>query len=398
MQNQITPIIDTISYDETIQNMFSNNLYSDEYIFYACMISKCNIYFIDDLDSPAGVSFNDSYNLYINLNKFKEYTLIERMAILKHEMLHILNGHLLYRNENKKLKNWNIATDCSINQLINSQHLPKNCITPDYIEKEINMKIKRQEPSEYYYELLNNLKDEYEFKDVDKHSTWELTSSESSEEIQKEITKNMIEESMQDSMNIIGEYPNNCSNWLKLYSNKSQINWKLELKNNLKISTKLPTIYRRNRRLPNRIDLKGSKRNKKDNILYIIDSSGSVNNKDFKELNSEIINLCKQINKEIISIQVDSEASEPEILTKNSNKIERKRDAGTFLSKGLEKADEHKLDYDTVIVSTDGYLMNDDIENFKKIKKKIIFLISKRGTVDYLNKTKYKLFKIIKLI
>lgn len=377
MQNQITAINNTISYDETIQNMFSNNLYSDEYIFYACMVSKCNIYFIDDLNSPAGVSFNDSYNLYINLNKFKEYTLIERMAILKHEMLHILNGHLLYRNENKKLKNWNIATDCSINQLINSQHLPKNCITPDYIEKEINIKIKRQEPSEYYYELLNNLKDEYgfhkfhEFKDVDKHSTWELNSSESSEEIQKEITKNMIEESMQDSMNIIGGYPNNCSNWLKLYSNKSQINWKLELKNNLKISTKLHTIYKRNRRLPNRIDLKGSKRNKKDNILYIIDSSGSVNNKDFKELNSEIINLCKQINKEIISIQVDSEASEPEILTKNSNKIERKRDAGTFLSKGLEKADEHKLDYDTVIVSTDGYLMNDDIENFKRIKKKL---------------------------
>lgn len=398
MQNQITPINNTISYDETIQNMFSNNLYSDEYIFYACMVSKCNIYFIDDLNSPAGVSFNDSYNLYINLNLFKEYTLIERMAILKHEMLHILNGHLLYRNENKKLKNWNIATDCSINQLINNQHLPKNCITPDYIEKEINIKIKRQEPSEYYYEILNNLKDEYEFKDVDKHSTWELNSSESSKEIQKEITKNMIEESMQDSMNIVGKYPNNCSNWLKLYSNKSQINWKLELKNNLKISTKLPTIYKRNRRLPNRIDLKGSKRNKKNNILYIIDSSGSVNNKDFKELNSEIINLCKQINKEIISIQVDSEASEPEILTKNSNKIERKRDAGTFLSKGLEKADEHKLDYDTVIVSTDGYLMTDDIENFKKIKKKVIFLISKKGTVDYLNKTKYKMFKIIKLI
>lgn len=398
MQNQITTINNTISYDETIQNMFSNNLYSDEYIFYACMVSKCNIYFIDDLNSPAGVSFNDSYNLYINLNKFKEYNLMERMAILKHEMLHILNGHLLYRNENKKLKNWNIATDCSINQLINSQHLPKNCITPDYIEKEINKKIKRLEPSEYYYELLENLKDVYDFKDIDKHSTWDLNDSESSEEVQKEVTKNMIEESMQDSMNIVGKYPNNCSNWLKLYSNKTQVNWKLELKNNLNTSTKIPTIYKRNRRLPNRIDLKGTKKNKNDSILYIIDASGSVNNKDFKDLNSEIIGLCKQINREIIAIQVDSEASEPEILNKNTTKIERKKDAGTFLSKGLEKADEHKLKYDTIIVSTDGYLMTDDIENFKKIKKKVIFLISKKGTTNYLSKHKYKLFKIIKLI
>ena len=134
-------------YDETVQNMFSNKEYNEDYIFYACMLSKCNIFFTEGFDAPAGVSFSGNYNLYINLKLFSNYNLTERIAILKHEMLHILNGHLLYRNENKKNKKWNLATDCAINQLINPGHLPKDCITVEYISSLVKKNVKKLEIS-----------------------------------------------------------------------------------------------------------------------------------------------------------------------------------------------------------------------------------------------------------
>ena len=125
--------------------MFSNSSYENDYLFYACLLSNCTVVFNEYMGAPAGVSYNNcSYKLHINPIKFNVYTLEERLAILKHEMLHILNGHLLYRHEDtRNHKNSNIAMDCAINQLINLGHLPKNCILPEVLEKELSKKIKR---------------------------------------------------------------------------------------------------------------------------------------------------------------------------------------------------------------------------------------------------------------
>lgn len=367
--------------------MFSNSLYSHDYLFYACMVSQCNIAFDEQLPSIAGVSYsNGSYKLYINPIKFNELTLVQRLAVLKHEMLHILNGHLLYRREESRNHyNWNLATDTSINQLINSNHLPSSCVTTEYIEELIKSKVKKLEPSEYYYELLNNSKVNMQSLDssenIDNHKSWELSSTSDSIESQKNITTEMIEESKEITQRTIGEFPNEYSKWIKINKNEYRVNWKKYLKSLIKTNTKIKTIFKPNRRLPGRMDLKGSKKDKTINILYIIDASGSVKDSEFRELNSVLISLCSQYNIKITSIQVDSEASEPEILTKNTEIIERKRNAGTFLSSGLIKAEEHKLKYDTVIVSTDGYLSSLDVSEFIKINKKVIFLISKNGSV-----------------
>lgn len=385
-------------YNQTIQNMFSNSSYSHDYLFYACMVSQCTLVFDEKLDAPAGVSYNNcSYKLYINPLKFNEYTLLERLAILKHEMLHILNSHLLYRKDQMpNHKNANIAMDCAINQLIDSQHLPKNCVTPKYIETIIGKKVKKLEPSEYYYYLLQENQEKSDEIDFDAHCSWEYSDSEESIETQKNITTEMIEESKEITLKTIGEYPNEYSKWLTLNKNDSKVNWKKLLKSYIKTNTRIKTIFKPNRMQPDRMDLKGSKKDKTVNILYIIDASGSVKNSEFKKLNSEIISLCSQFNLKINAIQVDSEASEPEVLSKNTQLIERKRNAGTFLSVGLDKAEEHKLKYDTVIVSTDGYISANDLDNFKKINKNIIFLICSDGS-DTIFKSAGSKIKSIKI-
>lgn len=362
--------------------MFSNSKYENDYLFYACLLSNCTVVFNESMEAPAGVSYNNcSYKLYINPITFNTYALEERLAILKHEMLHILNGHLLYRHEDdKNRKNANIAMDCAINQLINLEHLPENCILPEVLEKELNRKIKRLEPFEYYYELLNNSEDNSENTNTDSHESWELSDSEDSIETQKNITTELIEDAKDLTLRTIGVYPNEYSNWLKINKNETKINWKKYFKSLIKTNTRRKTVFKPNRRMPDRLDLKGAVKNRTSELLYIIDASGSVKNSEFKELNSVIINLCAQYNIKINAIQVDSEASEPEILTKRTELIERKRNAGTFLSAGLRKAEEHKLKYDTVIVSTDGYIGSQDLNEFKKINKKVIFLICKNGS------------------
>jgi hypothetical protein len=116
--------------DDTLAAMFSNPDYFEDYLFYAHMIGMCSIKINKKLDSCAGVQFDiDHYNLYINpfskwveakdvkdnikiqmsnvdfkiedgkkmvriMKGFDDYIVTERLAILKHEMLHILYNHV----------------------------------------------------------------------------------------------------------------------------------------------------------------------------------------------------------------------------------------------------------------------------------------------------------------
>src|SRR5574344_105662 len=112
------------SYHEAVQNMISNLNYQDEYILYAAILGKCTLKKIEKGNYPAAVSYSknsSTYILYINPELFDKYSLENRMAILKHEVLHIVNGHLTHRIQGKNIdrKKANIAFDCTINQLRN---------------------------------------------------------------------------------------------------------------------------------------------------------------------------------------------------------------------------------------------------------------------------------------
>lgn len=400
------------SYNEAIQNMISNINYQDDYILYAAILGKCTLKKIEKGNYPAAVSYSkdsNTYRLYINFELFDKYTLENRMAILKHEVLHIINGHLTHRIQGKNIdrEKANIAFDCSINQLINPEHLPSNCVTVVYIQQLISPfsseKVKYNEAAEYYYNLLESVPTELIPK-TDNHSG---DSNESDSEtcisncdevsdIQKKTTHDMIEEAI-DEIGGIGSGTLDYEKILNLHKVKSKISWKNLIKAHLK-NNKTKTIHKLNRRQPKRLDLKGYKANKeKSKVLYIIDSSGSVSDSAFKKLNSEILSIHNQANVEIVSIQVDTTASEPEILTKNTKKITRRKGAGTFLSAGLDKAGECKIKYDMVIVSTDGYLYSSDIKRFADNKVLTIFLISPKGSDSVFKDKKYKNIKFIKL-
>ena len=159
--------------DETLVNGFSNIDYMGNYCFYFHILAQCKIVLTDKVNIAA-VNFKDTkYNLFINPDKFNKYPLEQRLGILKHEMLHIIYGHIFRFPNQDNIDNHkaNIACDCAINQEINPKHLPNGAIYPKIIEddfkkKGINIIIPKNLNAEQYYDLLVDNKESAENTDT----------------------------------------------------------------------------------------------------------------------------------------------------------------------------------------------------------------------------------------
>jgi predicted metal-dependent peptidase len=384
------------------------------YIFYAYMVGQCKVIFSKEIDT-AGVRFNNThYELYINPDFFESLPINQRMGVLKHEMLHILNGHCIdnLRIKTKNHQVANIAYDCANNQLIKKEDLPEGAIYPEFIEKLINKKVLKNQNAEYYFDLIKeemqcqgqgfdndsdsdsndselNPNEKIDAKVIDNHDIWRK--SEGNQEVAKSVTAKMIENAQKGTLKNNGDLPSNIDKWIKIYKNNSQVNWKKLLRNivsNKKIG-KRPTIMKKNRRFPHRDDLYGSAKDVTFDLLVVVDVSGSMSDKAIANVISEVKNVCKLTGTEATLIQIDTEAKEPEKLTNKITKFHRKACGGTNLYPALDKAKEYKVNYDAIIVLTDGFIDYKDIEEFKETKKKVIWLIEPNGQIlDEMNEGK----------
>jgi len=370
------------------------------------MVGQCSIKIEHELPAPAGVSFSlDHYNLYINPDQFDEYTLKERLAILKHEMLHILYNHVVGRIETRNPMGWNISTDCALNQHIDKTHLPDKCILPEALSKIYDIDVPVNQSSEFYYELLkektnqSNKSDSGEQSEepeqFDSHETWAQSTGD--KDLQKDLTKKMIEKAQTETIKSKGTVPVSCSEWLNLHSRKSEVNWKQVLRGilgNKKVGSR-STIMKNDRRFPHREDLRGKTKDRIFNLLVIADVSGSMSSEAIISTLMEVKHICDITKTGIDLIQVDTQAYAPEKLLKKTKVFSRKGAGGTYLSQALEKAKEHKIDYQAVVILTDGGLFGDDITKFSELKKKIIWLVEKHGTIsEKMNSGRMQSFKL----
>ena len=94
-----------------------------------------------------------------------------------------------------------------------------------------------------------------------------------------------------------------------LKNSKGELPWNLYLKKLMGTveSNKKKTITRRNRRQPNRLDLRGELRNHKAEIAVAIDISGSISDEEFKQAVKEVLAIVKNYNHEITIIECDNE-------------------------------------------------------------------------------------------
>lgn len=404
--------------DSTFAAMFSNPTYNMSYQFYAHMVSQCAVVIDNELPAPASVHFHhDHYVLTINPTIFDNEPLNIRLGIIKHEMLHILNGHIKrfkdlipdFEEHSNKIKHslfkrFNIGADCAINQFIDYRHLPKNVITPESLTVLLKKDVPKNKTSEFYYHLLEDISDDSDDSDdsdgngdnaqngedgssgglpdtLDDHSKW--GESVGDETLQKVITKKMIEQSNYQTIKGRGTVPSQLSNWLEIHNIKTEVNWQQQLRKivgNRKVN-KRPTIKKRDRRQPWRRELRGKTKDRMFDLLLVADVSGSMSDNAVLHTFAEVRKICDLTKTPCKLVQIDAIAYPPEELKKSTSLIKRKGNGGTDLFPAIKMANDHGVQYDAIVIMTDGGLYSGEIDKFRSLKKRIIWLVEPHGQI-----------------
>jgi len=389
--------------EEAIVQMITYNYSSNESLmWYGHLVTQCEIKRDLNMPSPAGVRFKfNKYEMFINPLMFGLYSTDEQIAILKHEMLHIINLHIV-RQKDRDHKKWNYGTDISINQLI--PNIPVDGLQPEKFGFEKNLN------AEQYYDMIPTnyegssedgegegessgscsssgqgdgegngsgsgepqdgdddvIDNEQKLKDmiakalnaaqegmVGDHGKWQ--ESEGDEQAAKEITRQMTETATNKSR---GMSPSECDQAIQMLKMKEQINWKKELRRivgNRKAFTKL-TIKKNDKRFPGRKDLRGKTKNHVADILVILDVSGSMSDEEIMYGLNEIKAIAEKAGAGVKIMQVDTEPKIVEDFDPKAKEFSRRGYGGTYLWPAVEMAVEKKIRFDAVVMITDGYI------------------------------------------
>ncbi|MGL5755879.1 MAG: vWA domain-containing protein [Paraclostridium sp.] len=346
-----------------------------------------------DISSPTAVNFKDAkYVIYFNPIIFLDLNLKQMETTIKHEILHILSMHLIRGKELKGKYSTlaiNMAMDIVVNKYLNN--LPPYAVTLENVNVKYNLKLDPYETFEYYVEKLQT---ELDLQEVDEdgeeddsnqsddvqteynpektHDIWK-DSSEVDEKTLKEFTEKAIGTSQKGTT---PEYLNSII--LSLKNSKGELPWNLYLKKLMGTveSNKKKTITRRNRRQPNRLDLRGELRGHKAEIAVALDISGSISNEEFKQAIKEVLNIVKNYNHEITVIECDNEIRRVYKVKSVKDVKERlKRRGGTKFNPVFEYANNKNINL--LVYFTDG--KGEDKLQVRPRGYKILWVISGRG-------------------
>lgn len=372
-------------------NKVNLSLMEDKDNFYGYFLFKMEKAIRFDMTSATSVNFKGAkYVIYFNPIIFLELNIKQMETTIKHEILHIVSQHLMRA---KELKNKysvlavNMAMDVVVNQYLD--YLPSYAITLEYVNNKYNLKLEPYKTFEYYLEKIQLELDLQEHDDegeevdsneniavkfdIEKtHDLWD-----ESDEIDKNTLREFTEKILDNSQK--GSIPNYLEDMIKsLKNSKGEIPWNLYLKKLMGTveCNKKKTITRRNRRQPNRLELRGELRGHKAEIAVAIDISGSISDEEFKQAIKEVLNIVKNYKQEITIIECDKEI-------RRAYKVKSIKDVkqrittggGTEFSPVFEYANTKRLNL--LVYFTDGK----GEEKLKVIPKgyKVLWVISGRG-------------------
>lgn len=277
-----------------------------------------------DISSPTAINFKGAkYIIYFNPLIFLNLNIRQMESTIKHEILHVVSMHLVRAKEIKGRYSTlaiNMAMDIVVNKYLNN--LPPYATTLEQVNLDYSLKLEPYETFEYYLEKIqteldlmepddegveddsnNNGDIETEYSPEKTHDIWE-DSNEIDESTLKEFTEKFIDSAQKGS---IPSYLDKLISQLK--NSKGELPWNLYLKRLMGTieSNKKKTITRRNRRQPNRLDLRGELRGHKAQIAVAIDISGSISDEEFKQAIKEVLTIVKNYNQEITIIECDDE-------------------------------------------------------------------------------------------
>lgn len=334
-----------------------------------------------DISSPTAVNFKGArYVISFNPLLFLNLDLRQMESAIKHEILHIVSGHLLRAREFKgscSALALNMAMDIVVNTYLD--HLPPYAVTLERVNSYYTLNLLPFNSFEYYAEAIQtafdlleadeDAGDEEDAADAEDddpkrdrkaavatgyhpektHDLW-ADSADIDEKTLQEFTEKFIVDAQK------GSVPGYIGGLIAaLKSSKGELPWNLYLKRLMGTveGNKKKTVTRRNRRQPERLDLRGELRSHKAKIIVALDISGSISDEEFNQAVKEVLAIVKNYNHEITIVECDSEIRRVyKVKTARDTKERLNIRGGTKFSPVFEYANQHKVNL--LIYFTDG--------------------------------------------
>lgn len=368
-----------------VNNIIIDMLSSEDNFFGAFMIRiEREIRF--DITWPlATVPKVSGFLMYFNPLLFLKYDKKEMAALFKHEIYHIMYSH--YKREKYLKDKYSsevvaIALDISINQFI--KNMPMEAKRLDSVSRGFDVNLKENQTVEQYAEVLQeainsrikksekNIKSDSVAREVDiskAHEVW--NEAELSDDSTIENMKKIAVSIKSDGA------PSEILNIINAYGKKAELNWEETLKHlipTVKYGYK-KTIMRRNRRQPERMDLRGRLANNIPEIILAIDISASMSDEDIHKIMIEILAITQSRKANITVIECDNEVRNVYKLTTHKDIQERSSNSGsTLFSPVFKYARDNNMKNSIIIYFTDG--VGEEKLDFIPVNKNIIWVLT----------------------
>lgn len=348
-----------------LSNIVIDMLQGEDNFFGAFMLKMEKDIRFDITWPIATVPKLNGFIMYFNPILFLQYEKLEMAALFKHEIYHMMYSHYS-REKTLKDKYSNdvvqIALDISVNQFI--KNLPADSKRLDYVNKEFNINLKSNRSVEEYADILQKelekkVKSSDKVKDSDKivrkldisraHELWEGI------DVSNEIIDNNVKKIAVSIKK--DKAPEDIHKLVANYNKKGELSWERIIKRLLPSlrSGYKKTIMRRDRRQPERIDLRGKLPNMLPEITVAIDISASMSDEDIKKIMIEILALTQSRRGKITVIECDDKIRRIYKLRSPKDIRKRKSNTGsTAFSPVFEYMKEKNLRNNILIYFTDG--------------------------------------------
>ena len=287
--------------------------------------------------------------LLINPDFWKGLSEDMQIAILKHEIGHLMYGHLTSNWEYLRkisASTFNKAADCEINSYLPILQTDPYCYPAHW-------NLENGKGTLYYFDYLKK-EDTEDSQTIDDHSIWKNMSDAERELVKQQIdgiTKQVSEQVSKNRGTIPGEFKAIVDELFKvkprLYDWKSYFRKYLGtvIDVELKKSKKKESI-----RFP---DASGIKHRRKSRVFIIVDTSGSIANTDLCDFFSEIHHVYKA--GAVIDIcEIDTKIQR---IYPYSGKWDMTASGrgGTILDDAITHFNNNRREYTSCVIFTDGY-------------------------------------------
>lgn len=276
--------------------------------FYGLFLLNLNRYYGDKCDTACVCRNGINTELCVNKKFWDTLSDDEQLAVLHHELNHILFKHITSSEYFGDHNKFNKAADLEVNS-----YIPVLQKDPYYYPARFNLE--NNKGTKFYYENLPDEPDQSQngsgnsYDPNDSHASWKDFQDLSDTE--KQLIENQIDYQAKNTaetcQKLIGSIPGELKEYLdSLFKIKPQVfNWKAYFRRvigNLITSELYLTRMRPSRRFP---DSRGVRFKRKPHVLVGVDTSGSVSNEELEDFFSEIYYLWKSGVKVTIA-QVDT--------------------------------------------------------------------------------------------